>query len=116
EHISVAEMLGDNRKRLILIDDHILVRQGLERLLNLGDKFVVCEETGDAASGLELVRELRPDGVIVDACLRYGTDGIDLTKKVARRIPSDRGAYSLGARRSRIYTPRSQSWRDGLRR
>jgi hypothetical protein len=61
EHIGVAEMLGDNRKRLILIDDHILVRQGLERLLNLGDKFVVCEETGDAASGLELVRELRPD-------------------------------------------------------
>ena len=47
EHIGVAEMLGDNRKRLILIDDHILVRQGLERLLNLGDKFVVCEETGD---------------------------------------------------------------------
>jgi len=75
DHISVAEMLGDNRKRLILIDDHILVRQGLERLLNLGDKFVVCEETGDAASGLELVRELRPDGVIVDACLHYGTDG-----------------------------------------
>ena len=27
EHIGVAEMLGDNRKRLILIDDHILVRQ-----------------------------------------------------------------------------------------
>jgi two-component system response regulator NreC len=88
EHISVAEMLGDNRKRLILIDDHILVRQGLERLLNLGDKFVVCEETGDAASGLELVRELRPDGVIVDACLHYGTDGIDLTKKLLEEFPA----------------------------
>ena len=81
-------MLGDNRKRLILIDDHILVRQGLERLLNLGDKFVVCEETGDAASGLELVRELRPDGVIVDACLHYGTDGIDLTKKLLEEFPA----------------------------
>jgi len=88
EHIGVAEMLGDNRKRLILIDDHILVRQGLERLLNLGDKFVVCEETGDAASGLELVRELRPDGVIVDACLHYGTDGIDLTKKLLEEFPA----------------------------
>ena len=80
--------LEDNRKRLILIDDHILVRQGLERLLNLGDKFVVCEETGDAASGLELVRELRPDGVIVDACLRHGTDGIDLTKKLLEEFPA----------------------------
>src|SRR5262249_16661495 len=81
-------MLGDNRKRLILIDDHVLVRQGLERLLNLGDKFVVCEETGDAASGLELVRELRPDGVIVDACLRHGADGIDLTKKLLQEFPA----------------------------
>jgi len=81
-------MLGDNRKRLILIDDHVLVRHGLERLLNQGDKFVVCEETGDAAIGVELVRELRPDGVIVDACLRNGTDGIDLTKKLLREFPA----------------------------
>jgi len=80
-------MLGDNRKRLILIDDHTLVRRGLEHLLNLGDRFVVCEETGDAESGLELVRELRPDGVIVDACLCYGTDGIDLTKKLLEEFP-----------------------------
>jgi DNA-binding NarL/FixJ family response regulator len=88
ENTTVAEMLGDNRKRLILIDDHVLVRQGLERLLNLGDKFVVCEEAGDAVSGLELVRELRPDGVIVDACLRHGTDGIDLTKKLLEEFPA----------------------------
>ena len=81
-------MLGDNRKRLILIDDHVAVRQGLECLLNLGDKFVVCEETGDAASGLELVRELRPDGVIVDVGLGYGADGIDLTKKLVEEFPS----------------------------
>jgi DNA-binding NarL/FixJ family response regulator len=88
ENTTLAEMLGDNRKRLILIDDHILVRQGLERLLNLGDKFVVCEETGDAATGLELVRELRPDGVIGDGCLRHGTDGIDLTKKLLDEFPA----------------------------
>ena len=81
-------MLGDNRKRLILIDDHILVRQGLECLLNRGDNFVVCEETGDATSGLELVRELRPDGVIIDPCLRHGTDGIDLTKKLLDEFPT----------------------------
>ena len=41
-------MLGDNRKRIVLIDDHSVVRQGLERLLNVGDEFVVCEEAGDA--------------------------------------------------------------------
>ena len=63
-------MLGDNRKRIILIDDHSIVRQGLERLLNAGDEFVVCEEAGSASEGMELVRELRPDGVIVDVGLK----------------------------------------------
>jgi DNA-binding NarL/FixJ family response regulator len=108
-------MLGDNRKRLILIDDHVLVRQGLERLLNQGDKFVVCEETGDAASGVELVRELRPDGVIVDACLRNGTDRIDLTKKLLREFPAI-VVLILSAHDDPNYIPpRGESRRDGLR-
>jgi DNA-binding NarL/FixJ family response regulator len=75
-------MLGDNRKRIILIDDHLLVRQGLERLLNAGDEFVVCEEAGDAAEGMQMVREMRPDAVIVDVGLPGGPDGIELTEKL----------------------------------
>jgi DNA-binding NarL/FixJ family response regulator len=81
-------MLDDNRKRLILIEDHVLVRQGLECLLHRGDKFVVCDEAGDAESGLELMRELRPDGAIVDVCLGYGIDGIELTKKMLEEFPA----------------------------
>jgi DNA-binding NarL/FixJ family response regulator len=81
-------MLGDNRKRIILIDDHLLVRQGLERLLNMGDEFVVCEEAGNAADALELVRELRPDGVVVDVGLPGGEDGIDLTRKLCDEFPA----------------------------
>ena len=44
----MISMLGDKRKRILLVDDHALVRQGLERLLNVGDEFVVCEEAGTA--------------------------------------------------------------------
>jgi DNA-binding NarL/FixJ family response regulator len=80
-------MLGDNRKRIILIDDHLLVRQGLERLLNVGDEFVVCEEAGNAREGMELVRELRPDAVIVDVGLPGGEDGIALTEKLVMEFP-----------------------------
>jgi DNA-binding NarL/FixJ family response regulator len=86
--ITVRDMLGDNRKRIVLIDDHLLVRQGLERLLNTGDEFVVCEETGDAVTGMELVRELRPDGVIVDVGLPDGMDGIQLTKQLRSEFPN----------------------------
>jgi len=80
-------MLGDKRKRVLLVDDHALVRQGLERLLNLGDEFVVCEEAGTAAEGMELVSELRPDGVIVDVGLPGDTNGIELTKKLRSKFP-----------------------------
>ena len=80
-------MLGDNRKRIILIDDHVLVRQGLERLLNIGDEFVVCEEAGDAVAGLEMVRELRTDGVIVDVGLPGDEDGIALTERLKTEFP-----------------------------
>ena len=83
----MLSMLGDKRKRILLVDDHALVRQGLERLLNLGDEFVVCEEAGTAAEGIELARELRPDGVIVDVGLPGGADGIELAKQLRNEFP-----------------------------
>ena len=79
-------MLDDQRKRIVLIDDHALVRQGLERLLNLGGEFVVCEEAGDAGEGMEMVREMRPDAVVVDVQLP-GVDGIELTRELIRAFP-----------------------------
>jgi DNA-binding NarL/FixJ family response regulator len=79
-------MRDDRRKRIVLIDDHLIVRQGLERLLNAGDEFVVCEEAGDAAEGMEMVREMRPDGVIVDVGLP-GPDGIELTEQLLSEFP-----------------------------
>jgi DNA-binding NarL/FixJ family response regulator len=79
-------MKDDQRKRIVLIDDHVVVREGLERLLNLSDEFVVCEEAGDADQGLEVVRELQPDGVVVDVKLP-GIDGIELTEKLLCEFP-----------------------------
>ena len=79
--------LRDDRKRIVLIDDHALVRQGLERLLNLGDEFVVSEEAGNASEGIEMVREMRPDAVIVDVGLPDGMDGIEVTEKLKREFP-----------------------------
>lgn len=80
-------MLNERRKRIVLIEDHLVVRQGLERLLNSTDEFVVCEEAGDAVQGLEIVREMRPDGVVVDVSLP-GSDGIELTKQLVGEFPS----------------------------
>ena len=79
-------MKPDQRKRIVLIDDHLVLRQGLERLLNVGDEFVVCEEAGDAALGMALVREMQPDAVIVDVELP-DTDGIELTGRLLEEFP-----------------------------
>lgn len=70
-----------------MVDDHAMLRQGLEHLLNLDDEFVVCEEASDAAEGIERVREVRPDAVIVDVGLPGGADGIELTKKLREEFP-----------------------------
>lgn len=80
-------MFGDDRKRIVLIDDHLLLRQGLERMLNSGDEFVVCEEAGDATRGIEMVREMRPDAVIVDVGLPDGGDGIELAEELRTEFP-----------------------------
>lgn len=81
-------MLRDHRKRIVLIDDHLLLRQGLERLLNASDEFVVIEEAGDAKEGVEMVRDMRPDAVIVDVGLPGAQDGIELTQQLLREFPN----------------------------
>src|SRR5262249_4401776 len=49
-------------------------------------EFVVCEEAGDADRGMEIVREMQPDGVVVDVQLP-GIDGIELTEQLLREFP-----------------------------
>jgi DNA-binding NarL/FixJ family response regulator len=76
-------------RRVVLIDDHPLIRQGLERLISFGDRFQVCGEAGDAALGLKIIRELKPDLAIVDISLPDG-DGIALTKSIVTELPDVR--------------------------
>jgi CheY-like chemotaxis protein len=79
-------MNREQRKRIVLIDDHLVVRQGLERLLNLDEEFVVCEEAGDAAAGIALVREVHPDAVVIDVALP-DSDGIEATTRLLEEFP-----------------------------
>ena len=76
----------NKRKRVVIVDDHLLLRQGLERLLDLTDEFLVCGQAGTAAEGLAVVRQTRPDAVIVDISLP-DTDGIELTKQIVGEFP-----------------------------
>ena len=77
---------GDGLKRVVIIDDHPLLRRGLERLISSGNRFTVCGEAGDAAAGIELIRKEKPGLAIVDIGLP-DLDGVELTRQIVAKFP-----------------------------
>jgi DNA-binding NarL/FixJ family response regulator len=73
-------------RRLVIIDDHPLIRRGLERLINSAGRYAVCGEAGTAADGFRLLHEIQPEVAIVDIGLP-DKSGIDLTKEVVATFP-----------------------------
>src|SRR5215470_12416341 len=65
----------------LIVDDHTLFRAGLRRLLESEQDFVVAGEARDAAEGLDKVRQLRPEVVLMD----IGMPGLS-SFEAARRI------------------------------
>lgn len=79
-----------NRKpktKVLLVDDHPILRQGLSRLINAEADMVVCGEAEDAAKAFDAVGALSPDVAVVDISLK-GSNGIELTKNIKARYPS----------------------------
>lgn len=72
--------------RILLVDDHAVVRQGLRRIL---DDHADLEVVGEAADGFEavaLAREIKPDAIIMDVHMP-GMNGIDATRSIVREQP-----------------------------
>jgi DNA-binding NarL/FixJ family response regulator len=75
------------RKRILLVDDHPIVREGLAELINRSGDLTACGEVGDAGEALQALEALRPDLAIVDISLG-GVDGLELIKQARARWPS----------------------------
>jgi len=65
--------------RIMLVDDHPVVRMGLAQLINDQPDMAVCGETGLAAEALDLARESRPDIMVVDLSIGESS-GLELVK------------------------------------
>jgi DNA-binding NarL/FixJ family response regulator len=74
------------KRRVVIIDDHPLVRQGLVQLINLRSGHTVIGEADTAARGLEIVRKEQPDLVIMDMSLPQ-SDGLELVKQIKSEFP-----------------------------
>jgi DNA-binding NarL/FixJ family response regulator len=71
--------------RILLVDDHEIVRRGLRALLETRSDFTICEETGDGRAAVELARTLQPDVVVMDVNLPQ-LNGIEATRQIRQRV------------------------------
>ena len=74
------------KQRIVLVDDHELVRIGLKSLLERHPQFDVVGEAGSAREALEQVESLKPDVVVMDIRLP-GTSGIDACEQIVNQFP-----------------------------
>lgn len=78
-----------NRIRILLVDDHVIVREGLKRVLETQPDLHLVGEACDGAEAVERVSELRPDLVLIDLSMP-GMGGIDATNRLVKAVPSVR--------------------------
>jgi two-component system response regulator DevR len=74
------------KQRILLVDDHEVVRLGLKSLLERHSQFDVVGEASSAREALEIVNSIHPDVVVMDIRLP-GTSGIEACEEITRKYP-----------------------------
>lgn len=72
--------------RVMIVDDHPLVRSGIRALIQMEDDLDVCGEAEDHAGALEVIAAQRPDMVLVDISLK-NSNGLNLLRDIAQNYP-----------------------------
>jgi DNA-binding NarL/FixJ family response regulator len=77
------------RVRILLADDHTIVRQGLRKVLEERPEWEVVAEAGDGREAVRLAELHRPDVAIVDVAMPL-LNGIETTRQITKRVPNTR--------------------------
>ena len=86
---AVPEAGGETRIRVVIVDDHVLVRSGIEVVLGMFDDIELVGQAGDGEEAVRLCEELRPDVVLMDLVMP-GTSGVEATRRVLASCPDTR--------------------------
>ena len=92
------------RKKILLVDDHPLMRRGQADLLNREPDFAVCGEAGTAREAMEAIAKLKPDLVLVDMALP-DKDGLELIKDI-QAIHPGLPVLAMSMQDESLYAPR----------
>jgi len=79
--------LRARKHRIAVVDDHPVVLEGLEQLINREDDLIVCVKAGNGKKALEAVRKQQVDLVIIDMLLE-NTTGVQVTIDLKSRYPN----------------------------
>jgi DNA-binding NarL/FixJ family response regulator len=79
--MNTDSVLKNNRSKILIVDDHPIVRRGLRQLVDAEPDLEVCGEAEEASEALRQVQETRPDIVTVDLTLKSG-HGLELIQQI----------------------------------
>ncbi|GAA3928777.1 response regulator transcription factor [Actinomadura viridis] len=85
----MTERTGGRPIRILLADDHALVRRGVRLILDNEPDLCVVAEAGDGAEAVEVARRVRPDLVVLDVAMPRLT-GLQAARELARTLPHTR--------------------------
>lgn len=76
--------------RVLLIDDHLLVRYGLKAMLERLDGFICVAEAETGREGIQLARQYQPDVIVLDIDLGKGISGFDVAEEIKDVSPQSK--------------------------
>ena len=82
-------MEGLDEVRILIADDHPLIREGLRRILEMDPELQIVGEVGDGQGAINQTRLLMPDVILMDLKMP-GTDGIEASRVIRREFPEIR--------------------------
>ncbi len=79
----------EEQKKIVIVDDHPLFREGLKALIGRSSEFVVVGEAGCGADAFDLASQVRPDIMLVDISMP-GKNGIQIIRELGKIMPAIR--------------------------